>query len=132
MLPFRTAPDATAGPVGVWTGVYHAVLAVLSYHPSMDDTAPKSAYEIAMARLRAKDAEQGVTHTPLTDAQRASIAEIRNFYQAKIAEQEVLHHSSLSRTFDPEARAVLERDYQHERQRLTSERDSKIEKVRTQ
>jgi hypothetical protein len=132
MLPVRTVPDSNAGPVGVWTGVYHAVPTVLSYHPCMDDTAPKSAYEIAMARLRQKDAEQGVTQTPLTDEQRASISEIRNFYKAKLAEQEVLHQSSLARTFEPEARALLERDYQYERQRLTNERDSKIEKVRAQ
>ena len=33
--------------------------------------------------------------TGVTDAQKASIAEIRNFYEAKLAEAEVLHQSKL-------------------------------------
>ena len=39
----------------------------------MSDEAPKSAYELAMERLRKKDAEQGITTAPLTDAQKAAI-----------------------------------------------------------
>ena len=54
----------------------------------MGDDAPKTAYELAMERLRKKDQDEGVTVVPLTEAQRAQIAEIRNFYEAKIAEAE--------------------------------------------
>jgi hypothetical protein len=43
----------------------------------MSDEAPKSAYELAMARLKQKDAEAGTADTPLTEAQRAEIAEVR-------------------------------------------------------
>jgi hypothetical protein len=91
---------------------------------------PKSAYELAIERLRKKDEEAGVQSRPLTDAQKAAIAEIRNFYEAKLAEVEVLHHSTLRTTFDPAARAELEQEYRRDRERLTSERDSKIERAR--
>lgn len=92
--------------------------------------APKSAYELAMERLRRKDEEAGVETRPLTEAQKASIAEVRNFYEAKLAEAEVLHHSKLRATFDPSALETLEQQYRRDRERLTSERDGKIEKLR--
>jgi hypothetical protein len=95
-----------------------------------ENDAPKSAYELAMERLRKKDAESGAGTTPLTDAQRASIAEVRNFYEAKAAEVEVLHQSALRRTAEPDARALLEEQYRRDRERLNSERDSKIERIR--
>ena len=95
-----------------------------------DDCAPRSAYELAMERLRKKDAEAGIAQQTLSEAQRAAIAEARNFYEAKIAEREVLHASDLARTFDPDARAALEQNYLRDRERLTSERDEKIERIR--
>jgi hypothetical protein len=95
-----------------------------------DDKPMKSAYELAMERLRQKDAEAGIESKPLTDAQKAAIAEVRNFYEAKMAEQEVLHQSALRVTFDPEARATLDAQYRRDRERYASERDSKIEKIR--
>src|SRR5262245_12483148 len=96
----------------------------------IDDKPIKSAYELAMERLRQKDAEAGIESKPLTDAQKSAIAEIRNFYEAKMAEQDVLHQSALRKTPDPETRATLEAQYRRDRERFTSERDSKIEKVR--
>jgi hypothetical protein len=54
----------------------------------MSDDEPKSALELAMERLRKKDADAGVAGTPLTDAQRTRIAEVRNFYDAKLAERD--------------------------------------------
>ena len=67
---------------------------------------------------------------PVTDAQKAAIGEARNFYEAKIAEQEVLHHSRLRATLDPAERATLEEQYRRDRERLASEREAKIEKIR--
>jgi hypothetical protein len=96
----------------------------------VSDEAPKSAYELAMERLRKKDAEEGVERKPPTDEQKAAIAEIRSFYQAKIAELELLHQSKLSATFDAAERATLEQEYRTDRERLTGERDRKIEKAR--
>jgi hypothetical protein len=95
-----------------------------------DDKTLKSSFELAMERLRRKDAEAGVDERPLTDAQKAAISEIRNFYEAKIAEAEVLYQSKMRVTFDPEARETLAQQYRRDRERLTSERDGKIEKAR--
>jgi hypothetical protein len=96
----------------------------------MSDEPPKSAYELAMERLRRKDEEAGVEQRPLTDAQKAAVAEIRNFYQAKLAELEVLHQGNMRALVDPEARQIREQEYRRDRERLSSERDSKIEKAR--
>jgi hypothetical protein len=96
----------------------------------MSDEAPKSAYELAMERLRQKDREAGVEERAVSDEQRAKIAEIRQFYEAKLAEREILHRSSLVRLQDPEAAAQLEQEYRRDRERLASERDRKIEQAR--
>jgi hypothetical protein len=95
-----------------------------------DDKPLKSAFELAMERLSRADAESGVEQRRLSDEQKASIAELRRFYEAKLAEQELLHQSSLRKTMDPEARAVLEEEYRRDRERLVSERDAKLEKIR--
>lgn len=96
----------------------------------MEDEAPKSAYELAMARLRKKDADAGIENTPLTDTQKAEIAEARNFYDSKLAEREVLHQSTVRRTPDPEALKVIEEDYRRDRERLIADRDAKVERIR--
>src|SRR5215471_12773088 len=95
-----------------------------------DDGSPKSAYELAMERLRKKDEEAGLTRQPVTDAQKAAIAEIRNFYEAKLAELDVMHQSKLRASVDVEARAALEQEFRREHERLTTERDGKVEKAR--
>ena len=95
-----------------------------------DDKPLKSAVELALERLKQKDAESGVESRPLTDAQKAAIAEARNFYEAKLAEAEVLHQSKLKTTVDPEQREALLQDYRRDRERLTSERDRKIARIR--
>ena len=97
----------------------------------MTDEKPlKSSLELAMERLAKKDADAGVASAPVTDAQKAGIAEVRNFYEAKIAELEVLHQSTTNATFDPAERDVLAQQYRRERDHFSSERDSKIEKLR--
>jgi hypothetical protein len=97
----------------------------------MTDEKPlKSSLELAMERMARKDAEAGITSTPPTDAQKAAIAETRNFYEAKLAELEVLHQSKINGTFDPAERDTLDQQYRREREHLTSERDHKIAKQR--
>jgi len=96
-----------------------------------DDKPLKSALELAMERLKKKDADEGVESRPLTDAQKAAIGEARNFYESKLAEAEVLHQSKLRKTFDPTDRETLEQQYRRDRDRLTTERDAKIEKIRS-
>ncbi len=90
----------------------------------------KSSYELAMERLRKSDEEAGVERRPVTEAQKAAIAEIRNFYEAKVAELEVLHQGRLRTTVDPGERAAREEEYRRDRERLSSEREAKIEKAR--
>ena len=90
----------------------------------------KSSLELAMERLAKKDADAGITATPVTDAQKAAIAEVRNFYEAKIAELEVLHQSKINATFDPAEHETLDQQYRREREHLTSEREHKIAKIR--
>ena len=97
----------------------------------MTDQKPlKSALELAMERLAKKDADAGVEARTVTDAQKAAIAEVRNFYDSKMAEQEVLHQSKMRATFDPAIRETLTDQYRRDRERLTSERDNKVEKLR--
>ncbi len=95
-----------------------------------DDGAPKSAYELAMARLRQKDREAGIEDRPPTEEQKAQIAELRQVYEAKLAECEILHQDKRARARDEEALAALEEEYRRDRERLGTERDRKIEEVR--
>jgi hypothetical protein len=96
-----------------------------------DDKSLKSAYELALERFRKTDAEAGIESRPLTDEQKAAIAEIRNFYKAKAAEVEVLHESGQRKTMEPAERDALDQVYRRERERLATEQDAKIEKIRS-
>jgi hypothetical protein len=92
--------------------------------------APKSAYELAMERLRQKDRDEGLEPNPLTDDQKTRIAETRSFYAAKLAEREILHRSQAGRARSHEEIAALEEEYRRDRERLVAERDGKLEAIR--
>jgi hypothetical protein len=92
--------------------------------------APKSAYELAMERLRKKDEAAGIVQSPLTDAQKAAITEIRSLYGARLAQAELQFQDRLRATFDPAVHEALEAEYRRERERLSAEMDAKIEKAR--
>jgi hypothetical protein len=96
----------------------------------LSESEPKSAYELAMERLRKKDAEQGVEPRPLTKKQRAAIAEVRSAYDARIAEREILFRSEQSKATDPAAFEEAEQNYRRDRDRLVRERDAKVERIR--
>ena len=95
----------------------------------MDD-APKSALELAMAKLKKQDAEQGVSERFLTDDQKQEIAEVRKTYGAKLAQEEILFKSKTRVYIEPDARREIEEHYRRDVERLTHERDRKIEKIR--
>jgi hypothetical protein len=95
-----------------------------------ENKGPKSAYELAMERLEKNDAAAGVERQPVTDSQKAAIAELRNFYESKLAELEVLHQGQMRSAMDPGQRATAEQSYRRDRERLATERDAKIEKAR--
>jgi Mg-chelatase subunit ChlI len=96
----------------------------------MDDDRPKSALELAMARLKQQDADAGVSERALSDEQKQEIAEVRKTYAAKLAQEEILFKSSLQGLMEFEARQALEANYRRDVERLTHERDRKIEKIR--
>ena len=96
----------------------------------MTDGAPKSSYDLVMERLRKQDSETGASTQLLTEEQRTAIAEVRKFYEASLAQEDVLHQSKLRTAVDPEVRDELDRQYRRERERLNSERDAKIDKIR--
>ncbi len=96
------------------------------------DGAPKSSYELAMERLRRKDAEQGIVARTLTDDERAAIADVRSLYDSKIAEQHILQQAALK---DVPAVPGLDLEpivepFRRERERLERERDGKVERIR--
>lgn len=98
----------------------------------MSDEAPKSALELAMERLKKKDAEQGVSDRPLTEDQKNEIAEVRKTYTAKLAQEEILFKSKLQGLGpDYDARQQLQDNYRRDVERLHHERDRKIEKIRS-
>ena len=104
------------------------MIATMAEHD--DDGAPKSALELAMARLRQKDAAAGETAAALTDEQRSRIAEVRQAAQAKLAQEDILFKSSLAGTFDPEARAKLEAEHRIDVQRINDDAERKVAKIK--
>ena len=96
----------------------------------MPDDGPKTAYELAMERLRQKDRDASVDDRPLTDAQKAAIAEIRQFYKAKSAELEILHQAALRKAATREEIDQLNDNLRRDNERLASERDRKIAEIR--
>ncbi|MEO8358923.1 MAG: hypothetical protein ABI672_02740 [Vicinamibacteria bacterium] len=99
-----------------------------------NDDAPKSSFELAMARLRKKDAERGEGIRELTLAQKEEIAEIRRVYDAKLAEADIMKRPKLPAGLPEELREqvdLLNEQYLRERDILAAERDTKIEAVRS-
>lgn len=92
--------------------------------------APKSAFELAMERLRAADREAGVEETPLTDAQKAAIAEARAVASSRLAEREILFKDALKKVYDPAAREKAEEEYRIDRTRIEADRDRAIDRIR--
>jgi len=92
----------------------------------------KSAYELAMERLRAKDREDGIDQdAPLDDAQKAEITELRRQATAKLAEIEILWRDRRKAAVrDAEQAAELERQYAADRSRVQSGLESAIARVR--
>ena len=94
--------------------------------------APKSAYEIAMEKLRQRDRDRGEkSPAQLSKSQKQAIAEIRKKYDARMAEAEILHSSNRDQPdCEPETLEKQEQEYVRERRRLEEQRDREIEGVR--
>jgi hypothetical protein len=92
--------------------------------------APKSAIDLVMERLRRKDAESGTEPTPLTDAQRAAIAEVRSIYESQAAERRIMHQSAVAGIFEPDQLAERDAEMRRDLERYERERDEKIKRIR--
>lgn len=95
----------------------------------MED-APKSALELAMERLRKKDADAGIEQTTLTDEQRAAIADARSLYEARVAERRIMHQSQTAAVFDPQELELRREELRRDLAQFESDRDAKIRKIR--
>ena len=89
----------------------------------------KSAYELAMERLQKQSPS-----TPLTEEQKAQLAEIDSLYRSKMAEKELLLKEQIRR--EERAGAAdeverLQRQLSSELRRLQEECDQQKEKIRT-
>jgi hypothetical protein len=94
--------------------------------------APKSAFELAMEKLKKKDVEAGVEAQVLTDAQRTAIAEAKNVYDARVAERRIMHQSAVLSVFDPAELAERDTELRRDLERFASDRDAKIKKIRSE
>ena len=95
------------------------------------DAPPKSAYELAMERLRAQDREAGIEQRALTVTQKEAIAELRQNAKAKLAELQILRDKSVVETMgEPEKLALVEKHYEIDRERVESRLDTDVERVR--
>jgi hypothetical protein len=96
----------------------------------MPDDAPKSAFELAMERLRRKDAEAGIAEREVTDEQKAALAEVNRVFDAKVAEAEILYKSTLLSIFDPDERAKMGENHRRDLAKLKDDRERKLAKIR--
>lgn len=90
----------------------------------------KSAYELAMERLKAADGE---TAKELTSAQKKQLAEIDQRFKAKLAEREIFLNQQIATARaegNAEEFAKLNEQLRREKTRLTEEREDEKDKVR--
>lgn len=93
-----------------------------------DEGAPKSAYELAMEKLKTRG---GYEERKLTDEQKKEIADIRSRYRARIAQAEIGHQSKLSSVSSYEELEKLKSELAREKERLNAEMEEKVEEVRS-
>ena len=98
----------------------------------MTDDEPKSAYELAMERLRKQDKDAGRKEpAPLSAKQKQEIAAIRKDAEAKLAQLEIMRQSHLAKAMaDPDEQAKIEENSLRDRRRIEDDRDGKIARVR--
>jgi hypothetical protein len=93
-----------------------------------DEGAPKSAFELAMEKLKARgDYEE----RKLTDEQKKEIADIRSRYRARIAQAEIQHQSRLATVTSHEELEKVNHELAREKERLNAEMEEKVAEVRS-
>ena len=89
----------------------------------------KSAYEAALERMAARGIE-GPREASLDPATKEAIAEARRKADAKLAELEILHRDRLKTVRSADERDQEEAGYRRDRERIESDRDREIERLR--
>ena len=95
-----------------------------------EDDEPKSAFEIAMEKLKATG---DANTTSLTDAQKAEIAEIRSRFRAKVAELEIRHQEQMKKAVAQRSVEEIEKLRQQltaEKARLHQDEENLVQKAR--
>ena len=85
----------------------------------------KSAYEIAMERLKKEQPE-----IQLSDAQKDALAEVDATFTAKVAEREIFLRRQLAEAKNQEDRQAIQTQLTNERLRLEEEREAAKNKIR--
>jgi hypothetical protein len=98
----------------------------------MSDDEPKSAFELAMEKLREKDRQSGEkAPTALSTKQKEAIAACRSKAEAQLAEMEILFRSTrAAAAADPEELRKAEEEYTRDRRRVEQRRDGEIARIR--
>lgn len=91
---------------------------------------PKTSFDLAMERLKAEDRAAGTKEIPLTEKQKKAIAVARGIATARLAEREILFADTMKKTAEPDARAVAEREYHIDRQRINDDCERAVEEIR--
>ena len=115
--------------MGIWDSV-KGTHAQTHYTVRMSEAPPKSRLDIVMERLRRKDEEAGIVDKPLTDEQRAAIAEVRVQYEAQVAQRRIMHQSEVAGLFDRSQLAERDEELRRDLDRFDRERDEKIQKIK--
>ena len=95
-----------------------------------EEDEPKSAFEIAMEKLKATGDTNPVS---LTDAQKAEIAEIRSRFRAKVAELEIRHQDQMKQAVAQRSVEEIEKLRQQltaEKARLHRDEENLVQKAR--
>lgn len=98
----------------------------------MSDDAPlKSAYELAMERLKAADRDAGIEERPLTGAQKKRIAAIRQRDRAALAELEIMRKQRIEEAAgDPVKLQEIEQHLEIDRRRIEERTERDVAEVR--
>jgi hypothetical protein len=91
---------------------------------------PKTAFDLAMERLKAEDREAGTKEVPLSPKQKKAIAETRRIASSRLAESEILFKDAMKKTADPAEREKAEGKYQIDRQRINDDCERAVEEIR--
>ena len=96
----------------------------------MPDDEPKSAWEIAMEKLKAR----GDSDIPsLTEEQKTEIAEIRTRFRAKLAELEIRHQDVLKKAAAQGASDAIDKlraEFTRDKERLREDEETLLKRVR--